>query len=303
MPSTIRSWFTLKPCEVDPFDHTLAIYSATRIGSAEIDPRIQQLRQITPSTPAVLCELELLRLRAAGKEDLIQAIPSLRREFASITGKPISAAALDRSGPDAMSKLLAEASFLTVQIARSRALQETFAFNKTVLLRRIAPWLPIALLVAGLIVRFASRDPTLLIVILIGGCGGIVSICIRISKLEPGPDLAGACLSLRWDFASLIAKPVLGATFAVTLYLLFIAGMVKGSLFPVLAFDGDSTATGFREFFSARVCATFTEYSKLLVWCFLAGFAERFVPDILNRLAAKSSADTIKQIAGPNHTD
>ncbi len=81
-----------------------------------------------------------------------------------------------------------------------------------------------------------------------------------------------------------------GVIAAGVIYLLFSSGMLKGDLFPAFA---PEPATHSKDIFFR-----FLDYepdgpanvAKLLAWAFIAGFAERLVPDKLNQLAGEAKA-------------
>lgn len=79
---------------------------------------------------------------------------------------------------------------------------------------------------------------------------------------------------------TLIGTQLLGAVFASVLLFTFIGGLVQGSLFP-------SIQVGSWTDLNLRV----PDWSKLLVWSFIAGFSERFVPDLLDNLILRGKKD------------
>ena len=87
---------------------------------------------------------------------------------------------------------------------------------------------------------------------------------------------------------NLIAVQALGAIFAGMLALMFMGGLVQGSLFPQFSNVGWSTLQ-----FDA------SSWARLLVWSFLAGFSERLVPDLLDRLIYQSREDRHAEDAVP----
>ena len=117
------------------------------------------------------------------------------------------------------------------------------------------------------------------------GCGllgGFVSIQQRIKKFgDEELDL----LSLSWFQILLI--PVYGGIFALVLYIGFLSEIVTGPLFPSFAGPRFSkpipTTEDIRSFFSQTYPATGADLAKLLFWSFIAGFSERFVPQILSK--------------------
>lgn len=84
-----------------------------------------------------------------------------------------------------------------------------------------------------------------------------------------------------WSY--IVWKCLVALTFAVVLYLLFVAGIVTGPLFPAF----QNSAAGFENFASFVQDvqpARNADVAKCLVWGFLAGYSERFVPNILDRI-------------------
>jgi cytochrome bd-type quinol oxidase subunit 2 len=79
---------------------------------------------------------------------------------------------------------------------------------------------------------------------------------------------------------TLVNTQLLGAAFASVLLFTFIGGLVQGSLFPYIQ------ASSWTDL-NIRV----PEWSKLLVWSFIAGFSERFVPGLLDNLIFRVSKD------------
>jgi hypothetical protein len=143
------------------------------------------------------------------------------------------------------------------------------------------------LVVAGLVVWSASYKQTLLatlvLVLLAGALGGFVSLLRRIQMVPVGGDPLLSIFELENGRVSLYLAPLSGALFALVLFFVFQGGLLKGALFPEL--------TGFSlkiyEFSWANDPIAHVEYAKLLVWAFIAGFAERLVPDTLARLVQR----------------
>jgi hypothetical protein len=117
------------------------------------------------------------------------------------------------------------------------------------------------------------------------GCGllgGFVSIQQRLKKFgDEELDL----LSQSWFQILLI--PIYGGIFAGLLYIGFLSNIIEGPLFPKFVgppFSQPIPSTDdVRAFLAQTYPATGADLAKLLFWSFVAGFSERFVPQIIER--------------------
>ena len=131
----------------------------------------------------------------------------------------------------------------------------------------------------------------LMVVALAGVLGGFVSALRRLYAFAPVfPSTTFSFWSRRSTAYVLMYSaipPLVGAIAAVCVYLIFAGGMLQGPLFPAFDFDprpGHPKDHTFANFIANWGPKETVDYAKAFVWAFIAGFSEKFVPDILNRL-------------------
>lgn len=160
----------------------------------------------------------------------------------------------------------------------------------------------------------------LVCVVYFGIIGGFVSSQRRMENIPCDGDPLIGVFGFNNANYYLWLSPLLGAIFAGVLTLFLMGGIVQGTVFPTfvkVAVDKPESGScadgakctrspsdcvepvGHSIFSQARVMLPDRpeDYAKLFIWCFLAGFAERLVPDSLDRLASK--LDTANQSSNP----
>lgn len=127
--------------------------------------------------------------------------------------------------------------------------------------------------------------PTPLGVFFVGFVGGFVGLQRRLKSL-PAEDLT--LLGRSW--ICIVLSPIAGAILAELVYLLFISGLLEGSLFPT--FDRDPAAAsgppGLRTLFAVS-CHAPADYAKVLFWSFVAGFSEKFATNIIGQFESREN--------------
>lgn len=116
-----------------------------------------------------------------------------------------------------------------------------------------------------------------------GIIGGFVSIQQRLKNIE-----SEELLLLSESWATILVIPIYGGIFSLVLYVLFLAGLVQGHLFPVFyipEFASPPTSENIVAFLTQTYPAQGVDVAKLIFWSFVAGFSERFVPQIINKVA------------------
>lgn len=126
-----------------------------------------------------------------------------------------------------------------------------------------------------------------------GICGAVVSTIMRLYKFDSRHEPLLTWYNLEQGRISLYVTPFLGGVFATVLLLLMHGGLLQGDLFPQFPTKSGDVAKALcwrnlQPVFDTS-CNAYLEVSKVIVWCFLSGWSERLVPDVLDKLTAYSA--------------
>jgi hypothetical protein len=120
----------------------------------------------------------------------------------------------------------------------------------------------------------------------LGVIGGFVSIQQRLKRLSE-PEL----VQLASSWVHILMSPLFGGIFAVLFYLVLLARIVEGPLFPEFAIDAwgsTPTVEDIRGFFSDTYPVSGEDFAKLGFWAFVSGFSERFMPDLIDETTQRT---------------
>jgi hypothetical protein len=137
------------------------------------------------------------------------------------------------------------------------------------------------------VLLLTKREGSILVLLVFaaGLLGGFVSIQQRLPRIS-GAELR--VLANSWISITLI--PINGGIFAMVLMFVFIGGIVQGELFPNYPEFKISNVTEFFNWIENGYPLTGADVSKLLFWAFVAGFSERFVPQVIMKVSKQADA-------------
>ncbi|OPY65478.1 MAG: hypothetical protein A4E63_02966 [Syntrophorhabdus sp. PtaU1.Bin050] len=137
----------------------------------------------------------------------------------------------------------------------------------------------------GISYRFNQRLMMTWVGFVCGIIGGFVSIQQRIKSVS---DQELELLTKSWFQILLI--PIFGGIFSLVLYCVFLAGILSGDLFPKFYMpkppEGGPSAQYMIELFTNTYPNAGQDLAKFLFWSFVAGFSERFVPQVISNVTS-----------------
>ncbi len=147
------------------------------------------------------------------------------------------------------------------------------------------------LLIIFYVVELVSLERTYLVsyVFLAGLIGGFVSIQQRLPTigLTELRELSNSWLSI-------LLIPINGGIFAIVLMLMFLSGILEGAMFPKYVhspIDQQNLVASFVQWLTTTFPKSGADVAKLLFWSFVAGFSERFVPQIIRKTSDNTDSN------------
>jgi hypothetical protein len=167
---------------------------------------------------------------------------------------------------------------------------------KTAYFHACVPPLVIFLLLAqGL--RATSGElnmPLTLAIFLTGAGGGVISTYFRLKDVAPTVISANAILQI-------YITPLISGLLGWVCYAFFLTEMLRGPLFP--EFTGQKQAYKGLESVFLIVPSSTLDAAKALLWAFVAGFSEKLIPNILDKLASGAQLDPSLNRSSPAAPD
>ncbi|HYE17546.1 MAG TPA: hypothetical protein VEA69_03825 [Tepidisphaeraceae bacterium] len=290
---------------------------------ADVRDRIHKLLNAERADADAECGARLALDLAEVEARLVSLLPGyalarwdwrLRQEFkrlatsdlyeAYVNSKPPSPDDAAR-GEDDRLRVAADAAYLVDEIQRLR-----LGRSRVEAVRSYFAFITLALTAAavGVVVKFWRFDETsraIVLVPMVGLFGSFFSLISRLFAIPIKGDLfdgsSGAARRIMWGLTPLISAAQ-GVIAALVVYLILMAGMdeVSNTVFPKFV-SKEAVAARNEERrkaapplppernFPAEPDSP-TDAAKLYVFCFLAGFSERLVPDVLSQMAKKARA-------------
>lgn len=297
-----------RPCD-DYVDELKATWRS--LGESErlanVDPLGLADKETAAFAFADLFALERAVLAAEPEPLLRRHAWVVRDRFRNIAGEDECKAYVDSNPPNADSApvdtlrsdleiLLGKTHYLLLfqpsrEQMRSRLTVYAYGLILAALIAAAAAWVTSLQAHAPYQTPFLQSVGAIFLAFFMGVVGGTLSVIQRIQSLPEGDPLFRSLL-IRVSSWGLIGSPITGGAFAVILYLVFAANLFQASVFPSIK-TPDTTTPNFWAFITATYPKIGVDWAKVLVWSFLAGFAERLVPDLLTRLTtAAQSART-----------
>lgn len=138
-----------------------------------------------------------------------------------------------------------------------------------------------------LVVFLASGEVSfVLLLFLCGALGGITNNYLRLREMPVSEKDLLDPLTNKLAILQVYVSPIIAGVFGFILYSLFLAGIVQGSLFPDFS-GNDLKFDGVAGLFTNVAPTNNLDAARALLWAFVAGFSERMVPNILDKVAAE----------------
>jgi len=128
----------------------------------------------------------------------------------------------------------------------------------------------------------------MMMVFFAGSIGAVVNNYYRLSRLSKDKDIKPEYLDRPFSILQMYVSLFLSGILGFVAYGLFMSGLLQGELFPTFSITIDNDYKNLYDFLVSVQPKTNADAAKTIVWAFISGFSERFIPNVLDTLVSKT---------------
>ena len=140
-----------------------------------------------------------------------------------------------------------------------------------------------------LLARFGAYSDVMMLIFFAGSVGAVVNNYFRLAKMIDAKAAPTDDGQERLAIIQMYVSMLIAGILAFVAYGLFLSGILKGSLFPNFK-NTEAAYTSVTCMLLSLGPETNLDAAKSILWAFMAGFSERFIPNIIDTLVAKAKA-------------
>lgn len=142
---------------------------------------------------------------------------------------------------------------------------------------------------AVLMARAGGVSDLMLLVLLAGASGAVINNYYRLARLASADAVSLEEMDNSVFTVQLYVSVLISGVLGYVMYGLCLSGLVAGELFP--AFKGvDADYASLPALMTSVSPASNIDAVKAVVWAFIAGFSEKLIPNMIDRVADKAAA-------------
>lgn len=142
---------------------------------------------------------------------------------------------------------------------------------------------------ALLVARLGGYSDLMLLVLLAGSTGAVINNYYRLAKLACADAASMAEMDNSVFTVQLYVSVLISGVLGIIMYGLCLSGLIAGDLFP--AFKGvQADYASVTELMANVSPAGNIDAAKAVVWAFIAGFSEKLIPNLIDRMADRAEA-------------
>jgi hypothetical protein len=135
--------------------------------------------------------------------------------------------------------------------------------------------------------RFEIYSDVMILIFFSGAVGGVVNNYFRLAKMVETKLVPQGSENITLAIIQMYVSLVVAGILAFVAYGLFLSGLLQGALFPKFRHTTDEYL-GVTAMLLGLGPDTNIDAARSIIWAFIAGFSERFVPNMIDSFIAKA---------------